>query len=79
MIPVTPTPRPDAVPVVFAKDQPQYLQLPANVSFPYVDTKWQLSWRERWTVLTKGVLYLTIMNFGEDLQPVRLSVNEPKQ
>jgi hypothetical protein len=74
MVPITPEPRRKSTAVVFAKDQPQYCQLPANVHTPYVETKWKLSWRERLTILVKGTLYLTLKTFGQPLQPIRMSI-----
>ena len=76
MQPVVPEPRPvEAQSVVFAKDQPEYLQLPANANEIYVESKWQFSWRERLLILLRGTLYLTVMTFGEPLQPIRPSVS----
>jgi len=74
MLPVVPESRPEARAVIFAKDQPQYHPLPANINGPYVETKWKLSWRERWNVLVGGNIYLTLKTFGERLQPIRMSV-----
>jgi len=74
MIPVKPEARDGAHFVVFAKDQPEYLPLPANISHPHVETKWKLTWRERLHVLLRGNLYLTLMTFGHPLQPIRLSI-----
>ena len=73
MTPTTPEARHEAEPVVFAKDQPEYIPLPANVRLPYVETKWKFSWKERLRVLLRGELYLTMMTFGRPLQPLRLS------
>lgn len=74
MIPVRPEPRKDARFVEFAKNQPQYLPLPANVVGAYVETKWQLTLRERIRLFLTGNLYLTLKTFGHPLQPVRCSV-----
>lgn len=74
MTPMTPEARPGALAVVFAKDQPQYKPLPANVAFPYVETKWKLTWKERFTMLLRGTLYLTVMTFDKPFQPIRMSV-----
>jgi hypothetical protein len=74
MIPITPEPRKDARAVVFAKDQPEYLPLPANFDGTSVETKWRLSWHEWLRVLWTGNLYLTLLTFGKPLQPIRLSV-----
>lgn len=74
MTPITPEVRPGARAAIFAKDQPQYRQLPANVQPPYVETKWKLTWKERLTLLLRGSLYLTVMTFDRPLQPIRMSV-----
>lgn len=75
MKPITPEPREDAKAVVFAKDQPEYIPLPANVRAPYVETKWKLTWRERLKVLRRGEFYLTVMTFSSPLQPLRPTVD----
>lgn len=79
MTPVTPETRPEANAVVFAKDQPEYLPLPANVQYPYVETKWRLTWKERLMVLFYGNLYLTLMTFGQPLQPIRCSTQRDEE
>jgi hypothetical protein len=63
--------------VVIAKDQPQYIPLPAVVADPYVFTRWRLSWRERLRILFSGDLWLILMTFGKPLQPVRLETQSP--
>ena len=75
MQPIIPEPRPgEAKSVVFAEDQPEYLKLPANVNEIYVESKWRFNWRERLLVLFRGTMYLTVMTFGDPLQPIRPSV-----
>lgn len=74
MKPIKPESRKGASEVVFAKDQPEYEPLPANFDGTSVETKWKLSWRERWAVLRHGSLYLTLLTFGNALQPIRLSI-----
>ena len=75
MTPVTPEPRPGTNLVVFAKHQPQYHPLPANCGPEgLIETKWQLSWRERLHALLHGSLYLRVQTFNQDLQPIRMSV-----
>jgi hypothetical protein len=78
MKPVVPEARPDARAVVYAKDQPEYKPLPANVQIPYTETKWALTWRERWYAFWRGVMYLTVMNFGGPLQPIHGSFAREK-
>lgn len=68
--------------VVIAKDQPQYLPLPAHV-FPAdqegrIAFCWQLTWRERLAVLLRGVLWHQVLTFGQPLQPQLLGVEKPE-
>lgn len=74
MKPITPELRNGIRQVVFAKDQPEYLPLPANFDGQEVETKWKLSWSERLRILLTGNLYLSLLTFGKPLQPIRLSV-----
>ena len=65
--------------VVYAKDQPEYLPLPA-LKFegidPYgtVKTKWALTIRERVRVLWHGAVYLDLLTFTKPLTPTRIDV-----
>lgn len=59
--------------VVIAKDQPQYLPLPAHVrNSPNGETTscWALSWIERVKVTLTGRIYLTTLTFRGPLQPI---------
>jgi hypothetical protein len=79
MHPVFPEVRLGFKQVMFAKDQPEYLQLPANTDGHLVETKWKLSWRDRLSCLLRGHLYLSFLTFGKPLQPSRLStVRDPE-
>lgn len=68
--------------VAFAKDQPQYLGLPAHrfdndgIS-GRIACCWKLTWRERLTVLWRGVIWHEILTFNNPLQPQKLSVDKP--
>lgn len=63
---------------VFAKNQPEYLQLPAYVDPDgTVVTRWQLTWRERARIVFGGTLWLSILTFGNPLQPVKLETACP--
>lgn len=65
--------------IVYAKNQPPYIPLPAVRSDDgRVTTRWRLTWRERLTLLLRGDLYLQVLTFGGPLQPVKLSVTEPE-
>ncbi len=64
--------------VVFAKNQPQYLPLPAWKSDDgEVISCWRLSWIERLKVLVSGRLWLRILTFNQPLQPQRPDVDFP--
>lgn len=60
--------------VVYAKDQPQYNQLPA-LRFPdgLVVTRWKPSLLERLTIALGGDIYLGQLTFNQPLQPVKVS------
>lgn len=60
--------------VVFAKDQPEYIPLPAYVGAGYVHTTWKLTIRERLYLLFSPFLHLSILTFNNPLQPLCLSV-----
>ena len=63
---------------VIAKDQPQYLPLPALVTEDrQVISCWGLTWRERLQVLFTGRVWLTISTYNSPLQPQRMSVERP--
>ncbi len=65
---------------VFAKDQPEYLPLPAFVDpgrNGNVITCWQLTWKERIKILWTGKLWLDVYSFHKPLQPQRPSVDCP--
>jgi len=64
--------------VVFAKDQPEYVPLPAVImdkatGIP-VMTRWRLTDDERRWIAAGGEIVLTQMTFGRSLQPVHLQV-----
>jgi hypothetical protein len=66
--------------VVYAKNQPEYIPLPA---LPVEDgtriiTRWRFSWRERIRVLFSGDIYLWVLTFKGPLQPVMLDTEAPQ-
>lgn len=63
--------------MVWAKDQPPYLPLPAFVNERETISLWRLSWRERFTLLFTGHLWLRQHNFGEALQPQCPTLQHP--
>ena len=66
---------------IIAKDQPQYLPLPAHF-FAGAEGRiafcWQLSWGERLKLLFTGQLWQQSLTFGEPLQPQLVGADKPK-
>lgn len=67
--------------VVIAKDQPEYLPLPAHrfkddpsgrIAFC-----WRMTWRERLSVLLTGKVWHQVLTFNQPLQPQLMSVEKP--
>jgi hypothetical protein len=55
---------------VYAKDQPEYLPLPAyRDECGNVTSCWQMTWKERLRILFFGKVYFSVMTFGQPLQP----------
>jgi hypothetical protein len=83
MKPVSPVlPGYEVVKVVFAKDQPEYMQLPAvRVESPerQVLTRWQLSEEDRQKIAAGADVYLWVSTFGQPLQPVAVEVTTAKE
>lgn len=69
---------PDEEMVIYAKDQPEYISLPAwkGPDGKRV-TRWKLTFRERIEVLLGGSIWLTILTFKSPLQPVKLETTCP--
>lgn len=65
---------------VFAKDQPEYLPLPAyrTPDGQEVTACWAMSLRERLRVLLSGRVYVTLLTFGRPLTPSIVSTEPPK-
>lgn len=58
--------------IVFAKDQPEYLPLPAfrnDSPEGEVISCWQLSFSERLRILFTGKLWVSLMSFNKPLTP----------
>jgi hypothetical protein len=66
---------------VIAKNQPEYMPLPAHrfAEDPYgrIVCCWSLTWRERLAVLWRGVLWHEVLTFERPLQPQLLTVDKP--
>lgn len=69
--------------VVFAKDQPEYMPLPAmkipNDPQGLIITKWQLSPEELERIKETGTIHLSMLTFNQPLQPVLLTVDLPTE
>lgn len=66
---------------VYAKDQPEYLPLPAYRSEDgqEVTACWGMSWHERIRTLVTGRVYVTLLTFGGPLTPSIVSVTPPAE
>lgn len=67
---------------IFAKDQPQYLPLPAHVYENDAEGKiafcWRLTLKERLLLLLTGKLWHHVLTFNQPLQPQMLSLAKPR-
>lgn len=63
--------------MVWAKNQPPYLPLPAFVDELETISCWKLTWRERCKLFFTGRLWLRQSNFGARLQPQAPTVDMP--
>jgi len=68
--------------VIIAKDQPEYLPLPAYRYPDDIEGKivccWKLTWRERLRLLFTGKVWHQVMTFNGPLQPQLLQVEKPE-
>ena len=66
--------------VVYAKNQPEYLPLPAfvdpNDKNGQVLSCWSLSFKERIRILFHGRIWLSLMMFGKPLTPSYISTKK---
>jgi hypothetical protein len=72
--PIPPAQELGGVPVIFAKDQPEYLQLPARSDGHSVVTTWELTAAERVAILAGASIILQVSTFGQPLQPLSIYV-----
>lgn len=67
--------------IVIAENQPQYLPFPAHRFAGDTEGRiaccWQLTWRERFAVLWRGVVWHQILTFNKPLQPQLLTAEKP--
>lgn len=79
MTPTEPQPREGMRAIVFAKDQPQYIPLPALYDQTgLVITEWEPTAEELDKLLCGGRVRLYVHTFRQPLQPVSLEVAEPE-
>lgn len=67
--------------VTYAKDQPQYLPLPAyreGDETGRVVVSWKPTWKERWRLFFGGCLWLEILTFNNGFCPIKPGVDKPK-
>lgn len=70
----------DGANCVYGANQPEYQDLPAQRyggSLGQVVTCWQLSPEELQKVQETGEIWLSLLTFGNPLQPVMLTVEKP--
>jgi hypothetical protein len=66
--------------VIFAKDQKEYLPLPAYLELfgsGRIISCWKATWKERLIFLLTGRIWLQILTFSEKLQPQFLGLTDP--
>lgn len=63
--------------IVWAKNQPPYLPLPAYTNDKETISCWKFTWFERFQILLLGKIWLRQMNFGNALQPQSPTVKSP--
>jgi hypothetical protein len=67
---------------VIAKDQPEYIPLPAHVDAGRngtVTSCWAFTWRERIRILFGAPVYWRQLTFRSPLQPIRPSLDFPDE
>lgn len=65
--------------VVYAKNQPAYMPLPARRSSDgEVVTRWRPNWRARLAIAFGADFYLTLLTFNQPLTPVRVGIDKPQ-
>ncbi len=63
---------------IFAKNQPEYLQLPAHrTNDGVVTTCYELTWKEKFAILFGAKLWLQQLTFNKPLQPQRPTLEKP--
>lgn len=72
----------DGVNIVFGAEQPEYKPLPAqrigNPQTGQIITCWSLAPDELKRVQETGIIFVSLLTFGQPLQPVLVSVDKPE-
>lgn len=67
--------------MVFAKDQPEYLPLPAYKNHDDPEGKviscWKMTWKERFRAVLTGKMWFVVLTFHQPLQPQRPGIDSP--
>jgi len=64
--------------VTFAKDQPDYLPLPAHKTKDgVVTTCWKMTFREKIKLFFTGRLYLQVQTFNKPFSPIVVFLDDP--
>lgn len=64
--------------IMYARHQPQYLQLPGHCDSEGVATFcWKLSFRERLKLLFSGRIWQRVLTFHQPLQPQKFDLDRP--
>lgn len=66
--------------VVFAKDQPEYLPLPAHFTddeYGVATFCWRLTFRERFKLVFTGQIWQQVLTFRRPLQPQKILTDKP--
>ena len=75
MKPVEPKPQDDMHLLIFGKDQPQYNALPAlSCRAGRVVTEWELSAEDLVKLMDGARVRVSILTFGQPLQPIQVEV-----
>lgn len=71
----------DGANIVFGAKQPEYIPLPAErvgkAETGQVNTCWELSPDELKKVQKSGKIYVSLLTFGQPLQPILVGVEKP--
>lgn len=63
--------------VIYAKSQPEYLDLPTyRTKEGMVTSCYELTWKERFAILFGAKVWVSLLTFNRPLQPQRLVVSK---